>query len=217
MKRKRILHMVLAFSTLMCAGNAAYAVPIAEMTPSEVGVMLASAPGIMRQVQKSQPGVEVDAQDMMTKVYGIIPDRKCGKADCVALNATEEEGGYFWLDSCDGYRLDYGGMTPLVSAAARIGEGDRLEEYCYFFLFPYDKDTKDDVTRDQAEFSGTLLQDMADHCRNVGAAPATDDLFTVGAEYADNAVYVRLIDEDSRGRYILMLVVDPGAAVMALD
>lgn len=227
MKRK-IVTSLSAFGLVLLSWSAVHASSFADMPVSEVSGLLASAPVVVNSVRQGSrlpARAEVDASDMMSKVYGIVPDKSCRRADCVALNAQEDEG-YLWLDSADGYCLSYEGMTPDVSAAARIDDTDRVDEYCYFFLFPYSSAGKEEVVKQQAQFTGTLLQDMSDHCRRIGSDPNAPDIFAAAGEYGDNAVTVRLIDEaadgttaadgSQAGRYILMLIVEPGAGAVAL-
>lgn len=164
--------------------------------------------------------VTVNARDMVGKVFGIIEDGRTGRR-CVdgareALSMTPSlEGSTLWLDSADGYRLLYEGMSPDVAAMAHIADNDSIDEYCYFFLFPYTGSGKAAANSDQAGFSGTLLQELHDITADIGAVADTPDLFFVNGRVDNNMVDVRLLDDADR--YILMLIVSPDAYSPADD
>lgn len=215
------------FTVLMLAtgGFSVTAATFADMKLAEVSALLASAPEGASTAPSAKEGVApgsgfptgyvaVNAHDLMTKVYGFIQDG-CTRADCIAgarktVNLTPDtEGADLWLDSADGYRLSYDGMAPDVSAMARMAlDSDSVREYCFFFLFPYHGDKrKEDATRSQADFSGALLQEMADMEMPLGADANTDDLFDVEGAYQGRQVNVRLLDDLDYERYILMVAV----------
>ena len=205
--------------------------PLAAMSASEVSALLAASRGmsespvIPSHSAKSRKAV-VDARDLMTKVYGLIDD-DASRGDCRALDARDDDGN-MWLDSTDGYSLTYCDMTPEVSAVARFDDSDRVSEYCYFFLFPYDATNKHQTVTSQAGFTGTLLGEISDRCPGMGANPMTSDLFDATGEYEGNFINVRLIDDPTakasaadalagadlnmEGQYILMLIVEPHGA-----
>lgn len=164
--------------------------------------------------------IEVDARDMITKVFGVAGNattrRDCMDATRNAISITpNDEDGNLWLDSDNGYRLSYSGMTPDVSAIARFNATDSIDEFCYFFLFPYNTGNKPDINRAQSDFAGTLLQELNDITDDIGADSLTPNLFDVNGRYAGNMIDVRLVD-DSR-RYILMFIIQPSAYTSADD
>lgn len=164
--------------------------------------------------------IDVDALDLITKVYGVL-DRASTRNECMsgAIDSLaivpHEEQNCLWLDSDNGYNLAYRGMAPQVSAMARFDSDGSMTDYCYFFLFPYDSASRKTETQRQADFAGSLLQEMQDMGLDPGADPDTDELFDVYADCSGRFVNVRLLDDqtpDSSGRYILMLSVEPTPA-----
>lgn len=164
--------------------------------------------------------VTLTASDMISKIYGVI-DPEVSRQECIdqsrrTLRLTpEEEDGVLWLESDGGYRVNYYGLLPDVSALATFNsESDRLNDFGYFFLFPYAaSDKRESITR-QADFCGTLLQEMADIGLPMDLNMATDDLFEAVGDYNGNFIDVRLLDdkgENGEGRYILILSVEPNA------
>lgn len=162
---------------------------------------------------------EVNADDMMTKVYALVSvDSKRSEIlqSLSALNLdVDDDNSALWVATDGGYQLDYCGMRPEVTAMARFAN-DALTDYCFFFIFPYSDTAKDSVNKDQASFSGTLLQEIADRGADVGENIYSQDLYEVVGEYKGNLVDVRLMDEagsgnDNGGRYIIMLSVEPGS------
>ncbi len=160
--------------------------------------------------------VNVTAEDFITKVYGVFsPERSKAElcADCAnVLNLMPEEDQMgLWLDGSDGYQLNYYGQTiPDVSAMATI-ERDSVAGFGFFFLFPYETTTKDEMNARQAAFCGSLLQEMQDIGVVLDENQMADALFEVSGDYKGSMVDVRLIDEDKAdgtGRYVLYLKVD---------
>lgn len=167
----------------------------------------------------------ITAEDFITKVYGVFSpettkDELC--EDCrkvLNLMPAEDEMG-LWLESADGYQLSYYGQTiPDVSAMATIDKGS-VKDFGFFFLFPYTADTRENMNRRQADFCGSLLQEMQDLGVILAASTTTDALFDVSGEYEGNSLEMRLIDESlpeaGNGRYILYLTVAPGPTATPL-
>ena len=104
-------------------------------------------------------------------------------------------------------------MTPDVSARAAYGDDDHITDYGFFFLFPYDGGGRDQANAEQAQFSGTLLQEMLDMGLAMDVDPLSDALFEVSGDYQQDLVDVRLVEEhntdDGSGRFILILTVNP--------
>lgn len=164
--------------------------------------------------------VDVTALEMLTKVYGFIsPD--VSKDECVRRSrqtirlTPQDENGVLWLETGDGYRLNYYGLVPDVSAMARFGDdGGNVSDFGYFFLFPYAGNNRREGMMKQTDFCGTLLQEMADLGLPMDLNTATDDLFEAVGDYNGSFIDVRLLDdksEDGTGRYILILSVEPNA------
>lgn len=169
-------------------------------------------------VKALQLPVEVTARYFITKVYGVL-DRRLTKQEMLdasrkAIKLIPEEDEYgLWLESSDGYSVSYSGMTPDVSARAAYGDDDHITDYGFFFLFPYDGGGRDQANAEQAQFSGTLLQEMLDMGLAMDVDPLSDALFEVSGDYQQDLVDVRLIEEhntdDGSGRFILILTVNP--------
>lgn len=107
--------------------------------------------------------VTVTAVDMVTKVYGVFDPsltlkqtRKAVKKN-LKINPSVEKND-LWLESDDGYVVNYSGMTPDVSAVAQYDENDSIVGFCYFFKFPYTSTTRCEVNREQCAFSSSLLE-----------------------------------------------------------
>lgn len=192
----------------------AEATRIAEMDAGEVRELLDSRP--VRDTSAISLPMAVNAADLLTKVYGAI-DAGRSRGDCIADAETlfrmtpQEDQGPLWLDSADGFTLDYAGMSPELSAMANF-DGDKLSDFGFFFLFPYASGGRDESNRDQAEFCGALLQELYDMGLDLGNNTITTDLFDVFGDYAGNAVNIRLIDADEKengGQFILILSVEP--------
>lgn len=166
--------------------------------------------------------VSVTAEDMLNKLFGVV-DPGVSKDECVSQSrrvlrlTPEEEDGVLWLESDGGYGLNYYGMFPAVSAMARYGDGNdggNVNDFGYFFLFPYSSASKQKVIGDQADFCGCLLQEMADMGLALDLYTATDDLFEAVCDYEGNFVNIRLLDDKyaaGAGRFILILSIEPGA------
>ena len=202
----------LAISTLLFGARAG---SLAELSSAEVISLLAAAPEVSD--PQDCKSVNVDGADLIEKVYGVENYQK-GKDriitaahEATALTPSEEAGTY-WLDSDDGYQLAYNGMAPKVAAMAKFDGDDKVEEFGYFFVFPYNADTRKAATGDQAAFCGSLLQEFNDMGMEMGVNTATTDLFDVLADNDSASVNARLIDDmadNGDGRYILFLVVNP--------
>ncbi len=215
-------------ATMMIFAMNAFAAPLSSMSSDDLvtlyeinsaasasGRTADSAKGSAVAVESGQP-VELTAHDLMTKVYGVVDsslsEDECRRSvrSCLALEPQEDQSA-LWLDSADGYGVNYRGMQPEVSAMARYENGE-LSDYCFFFLFPMDeKDTRFGERSEQCEFCGSLLQEMHDMGMTAGADRLTDDLFNVIGEYEGNLVDVRLIGDAGSDRYILIVGVEPGA------
>lgn len=160
----------------------------------------------------------VTAEDFITKVYGVLtPDRTKGElcqdcANILSLIPAEDNMG-LWLDSADGYQLNYYGQKiPDVSAMATI-ENDSITNFGFFFLFPYEDTNKEATNQRQCLFCGSLLQEMQDIGVIMGVNTEADALFEATGDYKGNFVDVRLMDEstgENTGRYVLCLMVEPG-------
>lgn len=163
--------------------------------------------------------VNFTAEDLVTKVYGVLsPESSKAEIceDCATilnLRPSEEDMG-LWIDSSDGYRFSYYGLTvPDVSAMASI-ERDSVTNFGFFFLFPYNAANRDEMNCRQAQFCGSLLQEMHDIGISFSVIVSPDSLFNICGDYKGNFIEVRLSEEptsDSEGRYVLCLSVEPEA------
>ncbi|MDE5552536.1 MAG: hypothetical protein K2I91_04970, partial [Muribaculaceae bacterium] len=109
-----------------------------------------------------------------------------------------------WLDSADGYRVNFSGMCPEVSAMACYDDG-QLEDMAFFFIFRYGEGEQDWANSYQARFCGNLLQELAD----MGLELAADSnvvnpvYFDVEGEHESHPLNVMLREDD--GAYVLAL------------
>lgn len=205
-----------------------------EMTASDT-VTVASRP-----IVKLTMPLSLTARDFITKVYGFI-DPGSTRPQCIAaasrvaaITPQEDEYG-LWLNDSGGYSVSYYGMRPQVEAMARFTDNEsKVSEYAFFFLFPYTRGTRHSANERQAEFCGSLLQELHDMGLEIGQPQVTDAIFEAVGDYAGNMVDLRLIEEfiapdgenradamtatvekasipDVEGRFILVLHVQPGA------
>lgn len=160
--------------------------------------------------------LELTAIDLVTKVFGVLDTSLSEKeavkeaGRCYALTPSADSSG-LWLDSADGYVVSYYGMTPLLSAVAHF-DNNGASDFCYFFLFPYAPGERHTADMAQCAFCGYLLQEMNDIGLIVGVPDVTDSIFEAFGSYADNALNLRLVEEETdndSGRFILMLNVTP--------
>lgn len=169
--------------------------------------------------------VMATAHDLVTKVYGIVPassDRAATIDDAerrLHVSPTEEESGV-WMNSESGYKVNYYGMEPKVSAMA-VFKGEQLTDYGYLFTFPYNSVSRDEILNAQAQFCGSLLQELSDigaELQNnliVDNDAMSDVLFNVAGVYDGSQLRMKLIDEkgsgssDSEGTFILLMTVRP--------
>lgn len=180
----------------------------------------------------------VTAADLVTKVYGTLDLPESGNGTLSRKETAEkgvkalkvrpeiDETG-IWFESTDGYRVNYSGMTPDVSAVAQFDK-DSLSSFSYFFIFPYASGCREDANRNQCAFCSSLLQEMYDMNSIAGmAADEGEDpsLFSALGSYDGNSINVTLREQtqpDASGRFLLILEVTPNAgnpydSVMALS
>lgn len=168
--------------------------------------------------------VRLTAGDFITKIYGMF-DPRLTRSQMIessrALDLLPQEDEYgLWLETDNGYSVNYYGMTPEVSARAAYGDDEHVTDYGFFFLFPYAGGERDAANSRQAAFSGTLLQEMLDMGLTMEVDPVSDALFEVEGDYRQNNVDVRLVEEhdtdDGSGRFILILSVNPDSRADAV-
>ncbi len=191
---------------------------LSAMSTGEISRILATAP--VPEIHEST--VTVNADDLVTKVYGLLSTNltksatKSEAARLLHVTPSDEEG-VLWLDSETGYGLNYDGMTPEVSAMARFFDPEtadttniakaKVNDFGFFFLFPYEEASKECVNRNQAEFCSALLTELKDMGVALGVNTASTDLFEVLGNYNGNNIDMRLFDEGTR--YVLMVAVEP--------
>lgn len=188
---------------------------LSEMTASEIISLLPAASSGLNSNETVTEAITVSGRDLLTKAYGTISSVNSseGAIDMAqkTMNVTpEREDNYLWLDSADGYNIEYNGMSPEVSALVRL-ENDSISDYGFFFLFPYSADDKENAGMDQTRFSLSMLEDFESLGVDLGANAYTSDLFEVNGDYADNYMAMRLIDDSEGERFILLLSVEPNA------
>ena len=170
--------------------------------------------------------IQLTARDFITKVYGVISPQlsKDAASDqafhILNVRPVEDEYG-LWIETDDGYLINYYGMIPEVSARAAYGPTDALEEYGYFFLFPYSNGDRETANAEQSQFSGTLLQELLDMGLKMQVDDLSDALFEVNGDYDNDSIDVKLVEEhntaDNTGRFILILHVEPDASYTAAE
>lgn len=225
-------------ATPVCNASTSFA----DMSADEITALLAredamkSTPSVSAKDTVTDSGlvilpVSVSASDLISKVYGIaspdLPKDECIREVQNRLRLTpSDEDGTIWLESESGYGVNYYGIIPSVSAMARYDgdnpgiAGNGAVDFGYFFLFPYSGAGKREAIRDQTDFCGSLLQEMADIGLPMDLNTATDDLFEAVGQYDNSLVVVRLLDDasgDHDGRFILILSVEPDAFSPADD
>ncbi|MDE6718132.1 MAG: hypothetical protein K2J70_08070 [Muribaculaceae bacterium] len=193
--------------------NATGSVSLSEMTAADIISMIPSAGCSRENSGKEAEAIQVSGHDLLTKAYGTIEavNSSAGTIDLseTVMNMTPvREENCLWLDSADGYNIEYNGMTPDVSALVRL-ENDSISDYGFFFLFPYSE------SLDQRDFSLSLLEDFEKMGIDLGANAYTSDLFEVSGDYIDNYMAMRLIDDSEGERLILLLSVEPNAITAA--
>lgn len=199
--------------------------------------------GINQPVRLKMP-IKLTGIDLVSKVFGVLnPTEVTDEKDCIEasekiMNLVPSKDEYgLWLEKEDGFSLAYYGSRPEASAMAGFDEG-KLARYGFFFYFPYSIGERESANFKQASFSGALLQELNDIGLIMEAAADTPALFDVAAEYGDDLVELRLIEEvadpdasfilDSgslseaaeiqnkpAGRFLLVLTVEPGATTKA--
>lgn len=213
-------HILLAAAILSAAAASASTISCggAFLSPA-----LAAASGDVKvRALKAMP-VEVSGIDLLSKAYGIA-ECELDSAGCfekvvrtTGLLPLPDEYGY-WLDSADGYRLSYGGMIPDVSALARIADG-QVGDFAFFFIFPYSEGERDWANRRQAEFCGSLLQELSDcglpmEASNTGEyLPMTDDDI---AEVEQGVEYYNVATRHQTHPVDILLREDPGQFILAI-
>lgn len=203
----------------LCGLRAQNVTTLAEMSSAEIITLLDNSRVISKLSPKVSREVTVDvtAEDLISKVYGVIDNsmtRNQMLADTfnqISMMPSSEVTG-LWLDSSEGFNINYSGMCPEVSAMARFN-GEELTDYGYFFLFPYNCSEKENANADQCRFCGSLLQELSDMGDDWGVNQLSGDLFEVIGEHDGNYVAIRLIDDagngESGGRFIVLMSVEP--------
>ncbi|MDE7413154.1 MAG: hypothetical protein K2N05_05110 [Muribaculaceae bacterium] len=200
----------------LTAGNSP---SLSEMTSAEIISMIPESVSVISSnADSNSNAIVVSGEDLLTKAYGALPavnsfEETMNLAEDVLNMTPTREDGYLWLDSADGYNINYKGMTPDVSALVRL-ENDSISDYGFFFLFPYSEISKGDLDS-KTRFSSMMLEDFENIGVDMGANSYTSDLFEVNGDYSDNFMAMRLIDDKEGERYILLLSVEPNAITPA--
>lgn len=218
---------IITLLLLAAAALPAGAKSFSEMDSAEVSTLLAAAQTAAAGARQSASAkdadsdaitpVEVTARDLVTKIYGVL-STDLNHDECVAetirvlsINPEDEES-VVWLDADAGYQLDYYGMKPQCTAMARFNDSDQhraLNDFGFFFIFPFDPADKPEALQAQSDFSGALLQEMNDIGVDMGVNSLSDDIFETVGEYEGNLVDIRLLEDPGANHYLLMLTVEP--------
>lgn len=168
--------------------------------------------------KESLPSHNLTTSDLLLKAYGLF-DTTLNKNEIkkavkkqLHISAIEDEYG-LWLESANGYYITFHGIQPEVSSRVGFDSNNELTEYGYFFIFPYETDRRDDANAEQASFTSMMLQDMLEMDITMGVDELSDAIFEVAAEYQENIINVRLVEEhdteNDSGRFILILNICP--------
>lgn len=183
----------------------------------------AAADVLLTKIASGASPVIVTAADLVTKVYGAL-DVNGSKAETIKHAGKhlhmlpEEEENNLWLDSDKGYCVCYSGMTPQVSAVAQFDEeGENINSFGYFFMFPYSAGCREEANRNQCAFCSSLLQEMYDMGSIVGIPvdeedAVSEDLFSALGSYEGHHINVALREQtqpDASGRFLLVLEITP--------
>ncbi|MCM1152436.1 MAG: hypothetical protein NC328_02115 [Muribaculum sp.] len=143
--------------------------------------------------------LEVTAADLVSKVYGlsdISSSREVMLKDVASqwAIAPEEEDCDIWIDSDEDGLLDYRGISPRVSMMVRY-DGELPSEQYIFFIFPFEADNFEDINRSQAEFTGSLLQELYDNGLQAGIVTPSEYVFEIEGDLNGIPVRMRLDEE----------------------
>lgn len=180
-----------------------------------------------RRNQPQPKAVHMTAADMVGKVYGVVdPGRNYDEAMSMArerLRIMPSADPYgVWVENRDGYIIDYYGMSPETTAMARFDGEGVLEDFGYFFFFPYECGDRESANGCQCEFCRVLLQELHDIGAELDQAQAPDTLFNVVGRYDDKFVELQLVEQltdwqTGDGIFVLSVRVSPGAFTAADD
>lgn len=165
---------------------------------------------------------KMTAEDLVTKVYGVVDNDLSQEQviECIDMLhlSPSIDDSRLWLDSTEGYRVTYCGMTPEVSAYATFEE-NAVSNYSFFFMFPYNSSiNKESANGSQCEFCSTLLHELSALGADMRADDSSDVLFSAAGSYGTSNLNVSLVDDDiadNSGQYILILEVEPNAFTAA--
>ena len=206
MTRTHHIFMVLttAFAALLCpAGAAAQTCAAAFLSPA----VAASAPSQLQSAKEHMP-IRVSAADFLEKAYALADCQLDSTAivraviELTRMAPVNDEYGN-WLDSIDGFRVSYSDMAPEVSAVTRYDDLGKVEDFAFFFIFPYAPGERSWANERQADFSGALLQELRDMGVDAAASSGDPDYFTVAANHDGRPVDILLREDD--GQYVLAL------------
>ncbi|MBD5370728.1 MAG: hypothetical protein HDR80_06225 [Bacteroides sp.] len=177
--------------------------------------------------------LEIRAADLIGKVY-CTADPRAGEEECrdaahTLYDAPRMDEGAEWIGAEEGFRVNYGGLTPEAEAMARYERGS-VAGYGYIFYFPYEAAGRTSANCEQSAFCTCLLKDLAEMGVILGADPTTDALFDVAGIYHGGDVQISLREEvisetiapdqlagaipaDRTGEFILFVSVVPAHAL----
>lgn len=150
-------------------------------------------------VGKSKFPLTLTALDFITKIYGMeSPD---SARDCIlsrvvhssGINPRQDQSEYR-LGPDSGYSVNYYGQQPDVEAIAKF-DGDSVEYYGFFFIFPYDAGKRYKAMVEQVLFCTTLLQEIYDIGMQTVAYTNTDGIFETQSSYQGKDITLKLIEE----------------------
>lgn len=180
-----------------------------------------------RPVSPAPQPLRVNAHDMLSLVYGFIdPARSYDQAVAdtrLTLHLTPTVDPYgVWLDAGEGYALNYYGMTPEVTGMAHYDIDGTVQDYGYFFFFPYACNCREQANCSQSQFCGSLLQELYDIGAQLDQTQRPDLLFDVVGRYCDKFVQLQLVDQPKpqrpdEGAFVLSIRVAPNAFTEADD
>lgn len=142
--------------------------------------------------------VNLTAKDFITKIYGLVsPDSANSIVERVTaltgIEPVEDEFG-LWLGNENGYMVNYYGQKPDIEAMAIFNNG-KIDNYGFFFIFPYKAGKRYDSMIRQVVFVSTLLQEMKDLGMIMNSDGDTDGIFETEGNYDGKYVSLKLVEE----------------------
>lgn len=174
--------------------------------------------------------VKLTASDLVEKAYGVA-DPELGREGCRRMaedkfsGSPVEEDGADWMSEGEGFIISYHGQSPEAEAMVRY-VNDMVDGYGYIFYFPYGASQREAANKEQCKFCSALLDELCEMGAEMGADPATTELFDVDgrlngrdvqltlsedveSKAANHELQAGAIDPDCSGQFILVMSIVP--------